>query len=310
MKVLISNLKNSLQESDITLPVNCDGYGRIRHFRMNEYDDWVSDPIPNLPVAKALNIQPEEVLKTQVFQIAGCNWNCWYCFVDKDLRSGDQSKSKWFTTDELVELLQKEKSIPKIIDLSGGQPDLVPEWILWMMKSLVKFDLDDNIYLWSDDNLSTYFYWKFLSKKQRNFITNYKNYGKVCCFKGYDKKSFAFNTTVNPDLFTEQFKIFKRLLLENLDLYAYVTLTSLPNDEYEYSVIQFIDSLQKIHDNLPLRTVPLKVVIYQPVKKRLNYLHKEALKFQHQVLNIWKDELVNRYSKKELTSPICEVSFY
>ena len=134
--VLISKLSNSLQEDDITLPVNCDGFGRIRHFRIYEYDDWVYDPLPNLPACKALKLKPEPILKTQLFQIAGCNWNCWYCFVDDGLKLGDPNKSNFFSSKELLTLYLKEENRPRVIVLSGGQPDLVPEWIYWMMSAL------------------------------------------------------------------------------------------------------------------------------------------------------------------------------
>jgi hypothetical protein len=40
------------------------------------------------------------------------------------------------TTDALVELYASEALRPAVIDLSGGSPDLTPEWIPWMMRSL------------------------------------------------------------------------------------------------------------------------------------------------------------------------------
>ena len=309
-QVLISRLKGSLQEDDITLPVNCNGFGRIRHFRICEYRDWMCNPLPNLPAAKALNIEPEPVLKTQVFQIAGCNWDCWYCFVDDDLKKCDPLRSKWFTTDELIDLLLKEKEVPKVIDLSGGQPDLVPEWIFWMMKSLEEHEMGEKIYLWSDDNLSTFFYWKYLTHEQRKYMSNYKNYGKVCCFKGYDKKSFKFNTLANEKQFDMQFEVFSNLLSENLDLYAYVTFTAPKNSDYKRSMAKFIDNLQNIHDKLPLRTVPLKIVDYIPTSHRLTKTHKEALSFQHILLGTWMQELHERYTAKELETPICDISLF
>ena len=75
--ILVSQLRDSHQETDITLPVNCNGYGRIHHFRIHQFEDWSPDPLPNLPAAKALGKPPSEVLRTQVFQIAVCNWHCW-----------------------------------------------------------------------------------------------------------------------------------------------------------------------------------------------------------------------------------------
>jgi len=50
-----------------------------------------------------------------------------------------------------------------MIDLSGGQPDLTPEWIPWMMEELNNRGLTDKVYLWSDDNLSNDYFWKYLS---------------------------------------------------------------------------------------------------------------------------------------------------
>ncbi len=63
-----------------------------------------------------------------------------------------------------------------------------------MMRELIDRGLDDDVYLWSDDNLSNDYFWAFLSVEDRALIRAYKNYGKVCCFKGYDSESFAFNT--------------------------------------------------------------------------------------------------------------------
>ena len=61
-----------------------------------------------------------------VFQNAACAWRCWYCFVPEDLLKADPNRSAWFTAAELVELYRQIPDAPRIIDLSGGSPDLVP----------------------------------------------------------------------------------------------------------------------------------------------------------------------------------------
>ena len=43
---LLSRIAGSEQETDMSVPSNCDGYGRIHHFRRN-VDKWVQDPLPN-----------------------------------------------------------------------------------------------------------------------------------------------------------------------------------------------------------------------------------------------------------------------
>ena len=68
---LLSRIAGSEQETDMSVPSNCDGFGRIHHFRRN-VDKWVQDPLPNDPVCKALEIPYTDVLEAQVFQIASC----------------------------------------------------------------------------------------------------------------------------------------------------------------------------------------------------------------------------------------------
>ena len=225
-RVLLAKLEGSDQENDLLVPTNCNGYGRVRHFRMNRYDDWCSDPLPNLPAAKYFGEEPEETLITQVFQLASCNFRCWYCFVDTDRLSANQKVSKMFSVDELLDLFLKIENPPKVIDLSGGQPDLVPEWTLWMMEELEKRNLVDEYFLWSDDNLSTDYLWKYLSNSQVSYMAQYKGFSRVACFKGFDPVSYSYNTGVSPAHFDIQFQLFAKLLNSGFDIFAYITFTS------------------------------------------------------------------------------------
>lgn len=88
-----------------------------------------------------MHVPFEETLITQVFQISACDFRCWFCFVNKDRLSGNLNFASFLLADELVELYLKEPNRPKIIDLSGGQQNLVHEWILYMMKSVEKNNL-------------------------------------------------------------------------------------------------------------------------------------------------------------------------
>ena len=306
-KILIARIYGSEQEKDLTAPVNCNGYGRIRHFRLQQFQDWSSNPLPILPAAKALGYSPDQTLRAQVFQNAACNWRCWYCYVDFDRLSADTRVSDYFTSDELIQLYLDEANRPDVIDISGGQPDLVPEWILWMMQSLKKHGLEGKIYLWSDDNLSNRYFFAYLSHEQRNEIARFQNYSRVACFKGYDEKSFSFNTLAAPELFNQQFEIYKELLEEGLDMYAYVTFTALPHAGLTYKIEQFVDKLQAIHVNLPLRTVPLKITAFTPTKHRINQDQTLALNYQYEVHARWIEQITNRFSQNEINIPICDI---
>jgi hypothetical protein len=180
-EILISRIDGSPQEPDLSEPPNCQGYGRIRHFRMDTPTPWPSNPLPMLPASHRLGTSPHQVSNAQVFQNASCNWRCWYCFVPFNLLGANEANSVWLTSEQLVELYLAEDNRTLVIDCSGGQPDLIPEWVPWMMEALTTHDLADKVYLWSDDNLSNDYFWRYLSPDQRQTMKSYRMYGRVCC---------------------------------------------------------------------------------------------------------------------------------
>ena len=307
---LLSRIGGSNQEEDLSVPSNCDGYGRIHHFRRHVDNDWVLDPLPNDPACKALGIPYTDLLETQVFQLAVCNVHCWYCFVPDELKKGAKCCSKWFSAEQMVDMFVNLVDDIRVIDLSGGNPELVPEWILDTMKVLEKKGLSDKIYLWSDDTLTTDYTFQYLSNRDLMYMKSYKNYGKVCCFKGFDNHSFSFNSKLPSYMFDEQFRRFERYLDMGLDVYAYVTLTA---DDYSYideKMGSFVDKLQKIHPMLPLRTVPLKISIFSPVRARVSDCHLKSLDGQYDAINAWETELQRRFSKELLSKRISDIEYF
>lgn len=304
----ITNYKNSQQEKDLTDPANCDGFGRIRHFKLGTGKNWPINPLPILPAAKALGKTPDAEIRAQVFQNSICNWRCWYCFVDFQLLSGDKKHSNFLTCDEMLDLYLNQENPPQMIDLTGGQPDLTPEWVPWMMEALTKRGLQDKIYLWSDDNLSNDYFWQYLSEDQIRMIQNYKMYARVCCFKGIDAESFSINTNASPDLFQNQFELAKRLVELNIDLYSYITLTAASNTNFETTIPKFLDAVQNIHELFPLRIVPLQVFEFTPVKPRMNDTFKDFLIGQQKAIEVWQKELQKRFTHEQLNLPITEIN--
>jgi uncharacterized Fe-S cluster-containing radical SAM superfamily protein len=307
--VRITNLTGSDQEKDLSEPTNCGGFGRVRHFRRATSAGWPANPLPVMPAARSLGIDVPEILEAQVFQNAVCNWRCWYCFVDFPLLSGREDLSSMLKAEELVALYAAEERRPAVIDLSGGQPDLVPEWVPWMMNALTEAELTESVYLWSDDNLSNDYFWRFLSREDRERVSGYKRYGKVCCFKGYDAESFAFNTSAQPELFDRQFQLMRRLIEgTDIDLYAYVTLTSPSDHGIERSVADFVDRLQELDAALPLRTVPLEISPFTPVRARgVTSEHEHAMHVQQRAVAAWNEEIDARFTAAARAVPICDV---
>lgn len=304
-QILITNFKNSQQEKDLTEPANCDGFGRIRHFRYGDGKAWPSNPLPISPALKALKLPFTPMVKAQVFQNAICNWRCWYCFVDFQLLSANRKFSEYLSAEELVRLYLNEADRPLIIDLTGGQPDLTPEWIVWMMEAMEAAGMADKIYLWSDDNLSNDYLWRFLTSDQLRKIASYKMYGRVCCFKGIDEKSFHQNTEAHPSLYHRQFEIWEKLLMLGIDLYSYVTLPAVPMTDFQLAISEFLDRIQAVDEMYPLRMVPLEIKVFSPsIYRGVKDLHVQLLEGQKIAIDVWQAEMSKRFSSELLARDI------
>lgn len=308
-ELLITRFDGSEQEHDLTEPSNCRGHGRLRHFRRATAPGWPDNPLPIDPARRFLGLTDDpDTLVAQVFQNAVCNWRCWYCYVDFPLLSGNRGHGTMFSADELVGLYLDQPRPPAMIDLTGGQPDLVPEWVPWMLDALDRRGLQDRVFVWSDDNLSNDYFWTKLSHDEHARIERAANYGKVCCFKGFDESSFAFNTAAEPALLNRQFELMRRLVRETtVDLYAYATFTTPAIDGVEAAMRDFVDRLQELDEYLPLRTVPLQIMAFTPTAGRMRPEHERALAMQDEAVATWTDELHSRFDADALARPICDV---
>jgi uncharacterized Fe-S cluster-containing radical SAM superfamily protein len=307
--VLLSRLDGSSQEADLTLPPNCGGVGRVRHFRRATAAGWPENSLPIDPAAKALGLSSSEMVRAQVFQNAACAWRCWYCYVPFELLAGDEARSEWVDASGMIARYAAEPDPPRILDLSGGSPDLTPEWVLWTMQELRRAGLENDTYLWSDDNLSTDFFFDELSAADRRIMADYRNYGRVCCFKGFDRESFSFNTTADAAAYDDQFARFARYLDAGLDLYAYVTLTGPSVETIPDAIEAFVDRLQAISLTLPLRTVPLRIEPFGPMLARRQRRDVDrALGVQEAAIARWNDIIARRFNEGQRATSIADVT--
>jgi hypothetical protein len=131
----------------------------------------------------------------------------------------------------------------------------------------------------------------------------------VCCFKGFDSYSFAFNTKAAGSDYEQQFRIMRRLLDLGLDLYGYVTLTSPRSEGVAAGVRTFVDRLQDLDPNLPLRTVPLEIRMFSPVGARLaaNDERQISMGVQQDAIAAWNEEIEKRFEPAMRARPISAV---
>lgn len=306
-RLLVTNFRGTEQEKDLTEPANCDGFGRIRHFCRATSSGWPSNPLPIEPACRALRLGPQDEIRAQVFQNAACNWRCWYCFVPFNLLSANQAYSAWLTPSELFQLFLAQPNRPLVLDLSGGQPELAPEWVYWMIEEIENNGLRGQIYLWSDDNLSCDYFWRYLTPTQQEAVTTYPFYGRVACFKGFDEESFAFNTRAEKFWFLRQFELMQRLVRSGMDVFAYATFTTPTASRIADEMPQFVDRLQAIDENLPLRTVPLEIQTFTPVLGRLDSIRLETFDNQRRAVEAWQRELDRRFPVSVRDLPITQI---
>ncbi len=303
-RFLITEVGTS-EEDKIRLGVNCDGYGRIRRFMRNKDSDWIDNPLPFDPFSNSMGLERVNDLNVQVFQVAKCNLNCWWCFIPDEYKTCSMEHTRWYSADDLIELyIRDAKDISNVIDISGGNPELVPEFVLGMMQGLERAGVSDKVYLWSDDVLTTDYLFTKLNKKQIEYMTEYRHYGKVACFKGIDSESFSYNTCNSIGGFENQLSMAKRYIDAGFDIYFYIVLTMLDTNRIDERISALFDQLQKIAYYLPLRIVPIKIKKFATNEHRFSVERNQAIENQYMVLEEWRNELSKRYTAKELNTNI------
>jgi len=293
-RVLLSRIEGSAQARDLSVAPNCGGVGRIRHFRARADGPWPINPLPGLPAARWLKMEFAPLSRAQVFQLSGCSYRCWYCYVPYRMLSGNETVSEWLSPEDMIERYVAENDRPKIIDLSGGSPDLVPEWIAWTMDAIQSRNLSGAVYLWSDDNLSSNL---LMSQEQRTVlqrIERYAGYGRVCCLKGLDATSFAFTTGASADEFELQLEILRSYLATSIDVYGYITLAYLPTDDDRGRIRRLMDRLQTMRADFLGRLVPLRIEKFSTMVGRLRDQRNDALRHQDELVGTWVEELASR----------------
>lgn len=298
-KVLIAKISGSKEAEDGYTQVNCGGYGRIRVF--SKYGMHLRSSRSSLPMRPMLRGHPEDrPFRTQVFQLAGCSWRCWYCYVDDYLLVAQPDAGTYMDAASLIDLYLNQPDPPLVIDLSGGEPELVPEWCFWVLKEIDSRGLRGKVFVWLDDNLSGGHMWDYLTQDQIEYMASFPQHSRVACFKGFDAKSFAFNTAAPKELFDQQFEVFARLIDAGFDMYAYTTFTSPPNDSIDSAMTIFVDKLQAIHPNIPLRTIPLRIRNFTATFPRMRRSHEQAMEYQFRAIEAWESQLVQRFSVADL----------
>lgn len=305
--IQLTDFTSSEQGSDLSTPPLGAGVCRLHHFRRDEGPGWVPNPLPIEPASRALGLPVDaDELVAATFQSAGCNWRCWYCYVPFEDLTGRRGLQ--VSVQSMVDVIHTEVDRPIMVDLTGGQPDLTPEWPVWFLQELAARGLDD-VYVWSDDNLSTDYLWRYLTPGDLEQLGVSRRYGRACCLKGYNPTSFQFNTKAGPDRFDVQFDLLQRLHDHtNIDFYLYMTFTTPTVEGLAADMAAFVDRLRRISDHLPWRAVPLQIAQWGPVTKRLDDDRRRSLQLQFDVHDAWLEAVAAALGSATPPGPIVDVA--
>ncbi len=306
-RIRLSRIEETRQSKDLRAPVQCNGFARIRHFALSKSQRWTQDPLPLIPAAKALSVTPDAAGPACVFQIAACDFRCWYCFVGEESLNPRNGINEFISVDDMLECFFSLEDRVYVLDLSGGNPALVPEWPVWILQTIEKRWPDEPVYVWIDDNLAGDYYREYLTNDEIEVLAGSQKFGSVACFKGFDTTSFTFNTGVSECGYARQFQVFRSIYSLGWDIYAYVTFTTPTLANLNDKIAGFLDKLQEIDEMLPLRTVPLEIKVYTPTEQRMTEARRQAITNQYKVLDAWIDELRKRYRAEDTSVPIADV---
>lgn len=258
---------------------------------------------------------PRKYAKVFTIQVAGCNFDCIYCYVPSHLKVANPKFGKYFSAKEIVEQFltvkkQRKNEEWNVLRISGGEPlTIIPEIILDIYREVKQ--KSPNTYVWVDTNLSTLKYIKKYEKELKQ-VLNKKNVGITGCFKAVNDSDFSILTGVDKKLYKRQFETAKVLVEWGADVYFYLPAL-VYEDDAEEKIENFVKRLQKIHKNLPLRMEILPITNYPPAERNIKEKAQQGRLMpkvdQRAIFDLWYQKILPKfYSREELNNYCCEVN--
>jgi uncharacterized Fe-S cluster-containing radical SAM superfamily protein len=282
--------------------------GDIQNIKKLEFQN------PAYSAARSMGGDPKDYNKVFTVQIAGCDLDCNYCFVPKQLNCADKRFGRYFSAEEIVRhfLTARAASVEpmNVLRISGGNPTILPEIILDVYQAMKKNDV--RAYLWIDSNLSTLEYLDWMGKDFKEMLRQ-KNVGVVGCFKGTNERDFSLICGAGPEYYERQFKVLNWFLEQGTDIYVY--LPALVYSDVESNLSGFAKKLFNMNKNLPLRTELLAIIDYPGAKINFERAAKLGRPMpetsQREVFETWHNKVLPQlYSPDELQKYCCQAPLY
>mgnify|MGYP000890515109 CR=1 FL=1 len=300
--VRLAILEGSDESLDPNTTINCDGLGRIRRYAgQSMILNSGRGIVPRRRLFRTL--PPGSGYTTQCFQLAGCNWRCWYCFVDDALLTANPMRSRFVPVADMVSAFLAMPDGGSVLDLSGGQPELVPEWTLWTMQDLEATGLRGQVHVWVDDNLSGRFLERYCTSEEIEYMASFPKHTRAGCFKGMDDISIKAATGSRGASVTQQLRACEALIDWGFDVYFYLTTLGPFRDGPKEAARQFVNRLIGVHPLLPLRVIPLEIRNHRALLTRVGTSREGERLNQIEGLIAWEEQLAESFTPEQLATP-------
>lgn len=257
---------------------------------------------------------------------SACTFSCWHCYVEEELKNpviaAKEGFMEFVSADEVVENFLKQKEVDEgkdmednVLRITGGEPFLMPDFILEVLKKIENIGKNKEIFVWTETNLIPFF-----KKKGENHIwvekwvnineiASFKNFCIHPCLHGISPENFQWITQSHPKYFDELLNGLNTLIEYKLEIYPTFGSNVSPPKMLPY----IFEKLIKINDNLPLRfaLIDYEVDCYLPVVRRIITSSKpEQMYNKILVIDRWSKLLKERYGIGYAEKPRHEVPLW
>lgn len=254
--VLFANLLGTKEAEDAYHKINLGGFGRIRSFQNFQMHIDTGLVVQRKFVRLNSDGKKSSNYSSQVFQVGGCPLRCRYCFVDSKNLNGTNPNSRFFLPADIVQMFLTVWPDIRNLDISGGSPDLCPEFVFELLREIELSGLYGKITVWVESNLDMLYYSR-LPKEMIRYIAAFPNLRFLCSIKGWDNASVRFNTRYLTS-FDKQIEGLKFLNLWHIPLSLYLTFIGDRIPELD-DIINLYSVLNEIHNEIPERCIPLYI---------------------------------------------------
>jgi len=247
--------------------------------------------------------------------VPACTFSCWHCYVSDESKNAqkmlENGSIAYVAAHEIINafLCQKEvnekkedEKIPtNVLRITGGEPFLMPDLLLEILKNLEHRSKSREIFVWTETNLAPFLKeegsdrplveeWVDLKE-----LAKFENLAVHPCLHGICPSNYYRITDCDPYYFNGLLDGLKTLIDYGFDVYP----TFGSNVSPPHMVPYIFKRLKEIHENLPQRFALIDYELhYPPTKDRITKsLEPEEIYNKTRVIHIWDDLLRQHFGE-------------